>query len=88
MKNTLLDLNNHLFTALERMNDENIEPDEIDVEIKRSKAMVDIGKTIIDNGRLALDSKIYVDDRFPTAAPRQLPQMLESNKSNPGGYDA
>lgn len=39
MKNTLGDLNNHLFAQLEKLGDEDLKGDELEVEIRRSEAM-------------------------------------------------
>ena len=36
MKNTLSDLNNYLFEAIERINDDELSMEELDKEIKRS----------------------------------------------------
>ncbi len=37
MKNTLSDLNNYLFEAIERINDDELSMEELDKEIKRSE---------------------------------------------------
>lgn len=39
MKNTLTDLNNHLFEAMERLNDDELTPEQLDNEIKRCNAV-------------------------------------------------
>lgn len=74
-RNTLVDLNNHLFEQLERLNDEELDAEDLEKEIKRSKAMQDMGKTIIDNGRLILDAQKLAhnpNDKNPPAVPRLL----------------
>lgn len=61
MKNTLTDLNNYLFEAIERLND-NLTDEELDKEIRRSEAVQKVAKTIIDNGTLALNAKKHLDE--------------------------
>ena len=62
MKNKLSDLNNHLFEAIERLNNEDLTNEELDKEVKRSEAIQKVAKTIIDNGTLALNAKKYMDE--------------------------
>lgn len=84
MKNKLIDLNDHLFMQLERLNDEELSGDEMINEIKRARAINDTAGKIIDNARLALDAtRLQVE--FGTAARTgvELPEMLE-NKSAKG----
>lgn len=57
MKNSLMDLNNHLFAALERLGDETIVGDELDKEIGRAKAIGDVATKIIDNAKVALNAE-------------------------------
>lgn len=47
MKNTLGDLNNHLFAQLEKLGDEDLKGDELEAEIRRSEAMAKVGEQII-----------------------------------------
>jgi hypothetical protein len=49
MKNTMQDLNNHLFAALERLGDEEIKGDELKEEIDRTKAITDVAQQVIAN---------------------------------------
>lgn len=62
MRNTLNDLNNYLFEAIERINDDSLSEEELDRELKRSDAVQKIAKTIIDNGNLALQAKKHLDE--------------------------
>ena len=62
MKNTLTDLNNYLFEAIERINDDSLDDAQLEKEIKRSEAVQKIAKTIIDNGSLALQAKKHLDE--------------------------
>lgn len=72
IKNKLTDLNDHLFAQLERLNDEDLTGEKMSEEIDRSKAMVGIAAQIIENGRLALDAQIAVEDRFIKKPPQML----------------
>lgn len=61
MKNSLEDLNNYLFECIERVIDDDLSPEELDKEIKRSSAVQNIAKNIIENSKLALDAKKHFD---------------------------
>lgn len=54
MKNSLSDLNNHLFTAIKRLNEEDLSEDKLEQEIKRSKAIALAADRVVDNARLSL----------------------------------
>jgi len=75
VKNTLIDLNNHLFAQLERLSDEELKGEALSEEIDRAKSIAVIAKTIIDNGSLVLDAKKFRDNRMDID--NNLPKMLE-----------
>lgn len=54
MKNKLTDLNNHLFSELERLSDEDLSGEDLDKELKRADAISKISSQVISNGALAL----------------------------------
>ena len=56
VRNTNLDLNNHLFEQLERLNDSDLSEEELEKEINRAKSMSAISKNIIENSKLALEA--------------------------------
>lgn len=58
-KNTLNDLNDHLFEMLERLNDDDLEGEELEKELKRARGMSNIAAQIIENGRLAYDVMVH-----------------------------
>lgn len=77
MKNKLTDLNDHLFAQLERLSDEDIKNERLGEEVLRAKAVVDVAKEIINNGKLILDAKKSIKEwGFNN---NDLPQMLHSN---------
>ncbi len=76
MKNKLVDLNNHLFEQLERLNDEYLTEEELTKEITRSRAMTDIAGKIIDNANLGLQAeKLKIEYGRREI---ELPEMLEN----------
>lgn len=76
MKNTLGDLNNHLFAQLERLGDEELTEEELIREINRSKAITDVANQIVSNGSLVLKAKMAYDETFD--ANKEKPKMLEA----------
>ena len=67
MKNKLNDLNNHLFAQMERLSDEGLSDDELEKEIKRSRAIVAVSDKIIRSANATLTALNLVavhGDRF------------------------
>jgi 50S ribosomal subunit-associated GTPase HflX len=56
MKNKLLDLNNHLFAQLERLNDENFDKEQLSLEIDRARAITGVANQLINNARLVYEA--------------------------------
>lgn len=76
MKNTLGDLNNHLFAQLERLGDEELEGEKLQEEIERSKAVTSIAQQIISNGSLVLQAEKFKADTLGRSK-IESPKMLE-----------
>ncbi len=74
MKNTLTDLNNYLFEQLERLNDDDITPEQLDREIKKTDSVVQISEQIIKNGELAYKTMKHLDEYSNN---NTIPSMLE-----------
>ena len=55
-KNKLSDLNDHLFAQLERLNEENLTPEQIKSEVARAKAITGISSQVVNNARVQLEA--------------------------------
>ena len=75
LRNTLGDLNNHLFAQLERLSDEDIKGEKLIEEINRAEAVSTIAQQIISNGALALKAKQIASNSLD--ADMKMPRMLE-----------
>lgn len=80
MRNTLGDLNDHLFMQLERLNDEDIKGEKLQEEIARAKAVSDIATQIISNGSLVLKAKTFMHEYGISGDKddKKIPPMLKS----------
>lgn len=76
MKNTLGDLNNHLFAQLEKLNDDELDGDQLDTEIKRAEAMSKISEQIIKTGELQYKAMVHMDE-YGYERRKAVPAMLE-----------
>ena len=76
MKNTLGDLNNHLFAQLERLGNEELEGDKLKEEILRAKAVTDIAGEIIDNANTVLNVMKFQTETLGRSNV-SVPKMLE-----------
>jgi hypothetical protein len=74
MKNTLTDLNNHLFAQMERLSEESLNVEQLAFEAERSKSLTIIARTIVDNARLVLDAQTRIND-IPER--KELPAILK-----------
>lgn len=77
MKNTLTDLNNHLFAQLERLSDEDLKEEALDTEIKRAEAVSKVSSEIIKNGELQFKAMKHMDE-YGYDRKKQIPEMLEA----------
>lgn len=78
MKNTLGDLNNHLFAQLERLGEEDLKGDQLTEEIERAKAITQVANQIISNGKLVLEA-IKTKDDYLGGDNKKIPAMLRES---------
>ncbi len=57
MKNSMLDLHNHLFAQLERLSEESVKGDELREELSRAKAVVAVADVLVNNATLMLEAE-------------------------------
>ncbi|WP_277260796.1 hypothetical protein [Peptoniphilus lacrimalis] len=75
MKNTLGDLNNHIFAELERLGDEGLTGDELKEELTRAESIVRVSSSIISNASLVLQAEKFKDQKMDVDL--KTPKMLE-----------
>ncbi|WP_347139463.1 hypothetical protein [Paracoccus sp. SSK6] len=79
MKNKLGDLNNHLFAALERLNEEGLSAEKIESEARRAEAIVSVADQIIGNADLQLKAAKLFAEHGQAVLP-MLPQIGKSDQ--------
>lgn len=72
MKNKPIDLNNHLFAAIERLNDESISGDQLKEEVERGRTIAGLAKQVIDQQKNILLAERLRTDRED----KNLPDLL------------
>jgi hypothetical protein len=75
MKNSLGDLNNHLFAQLERLGEEDLKGEKLAEEIDRAKSISQVAGQVISNGKLLLDA-VRVKDEYLGGENKRMPAML------------
>ncbi|WP_320130282.1 hypothetical protein [uncultured Sphaerochaeta sp.] len=77
-KNTLLDLNDYLFMQIEKLSDDDLSQEELEKEIKRSKAIEQIASRVIGCASVVLDAAKFNSD-FETKG--EAPRLLTGDKN-------
>lgn len=73
-KNKLSDLNDHLFAALERLNEDGLTTEQIESESKRVGAVIGVSNQIISNAKVTLEAlKLISSGSF---RPTELPESF------------
>lgn len=73
-RNKITDLNDHLFAQLERLGDETIPEGEMELEIKKAKAMSGIASQIIKSNKVIIDAMRLVSSG--SISQNQLPETI------------
>jgi len=81
VKNTLNDLNDHLFEQLERLNDDDLTDEQLDKELKRAEGMTRIATQIIENAELAYKTMVHLDEYCFNPVERKIPAMLQQKNT-------
>jgi hypothetical protein len=76
--NTLDDLNNHLFSEMERLNDDKLEGEALEQELHRADGITKLGAQIINNARTILSAQVAYQNN-ETVDPK-MPLVLQSNE--------
>lgn len=80
-KNSLGDLNDHLFAQIERLGDEGLSPEDIEREAKRAEALVSVADKITDIAKTSLSAaKLYAEH-----GDRVLGHLPRIGKTEPSG---
>lgn len=74
VRNTLLDLNDHLFAQMERLDVDGMTPEQLDMEINRARAMSNVAAQIINNANVVLNAERFRDEKLD--ANTKVPRML------------
>ena len=80
-RNTLMDLNNHLFAELERLGDEDLTQEELEKEIARADAITKVGNVLVNNAKTALEAT-KTKMEWGRRESVQIPEMLLENKNH------
>lgn len=73
-RNTLKDLNDHLFMELERLGDEEMSDEALDREIKRAHAIQGTAQQVISNANVMISAARLQDELYGSNA--KVPRML------------
>lgn len=82
MKNSLEDLNNHLFAQLERLGDEDLAGEDLSKEIERARAIGGMADRIIGNAQVVLEAEKLKAEYGGRSF--DLPKMLGGKKDGQG----
>jgi hypothetical protein len=65
-KNKIEDLRNHLFAALERLGEDDLSKEQLDIEISRSAAIAEVAKVIVESAKVEVLALRHIDNSKPS----------------------
>lgn len=69
----MTDLSDHLFMAIERLEDEDLTDEELEREIRRGKAVASLATQIVNSGNVIIKAQKFQEDRLSEG---RLPKQL------------
>ena len=72
MRDKMTHLSQHLFSQIERLSEENITPEKLELEIKKAVAITKTSREIIDVGKLVLEAHKAMDNLEINTLPAML----------------
>lgn len=79
MSGKMSELDQHLFAALDRLDNDNLTPEQIEAEVKRAGAIVSISDQIIEGAKVKLTAaRLYAEHR--DAVLPYLPQIGKASE--------
>jgi len=77
-RNKITDLNDHLFAQLERLNDETMKADKMEIEFQKAKAISGVAAQIIKSNKLVIDAMRLVSSG--SIGPNDMPDNFGLKK--------
>ena len=72
-RNSMTDLSDHLFMAIERLEDEDMTEDQLELEIRRGKTVASLATQVVNSGNVIIKAQQFQDNRLSDGnLPRQL----------------
>lgn len=77
--NNLTDINAYLFEIMDEVTNPDLTTEEFERTMKKASTVVNISKTVIDNGRLMLDATKHADE-YHRRPVKKLPSLLTNEE--------
>lgn len=79
-RNKISDLNDHLFAQLERLNDETMKPEKMELEFEKARAISSVAAQIIKANKLTIDAMRLMSSG--SVGPSDMPDTFGLKKLN------